>query len=1021
MALAISQESYNSLPALYANAGKWVSGQFELKNNYYKGSGNSNTITALGTTLTIQSGNWMDFGFAVGDSITITFTSYLAGNSGVKTYTKTVTYINGNIMYIDTALASPFTNLVFPTSGQVAGMAVSANKLPATVEFTFNLCKNGTQAENSVIDSELNRFTYNSVASMAVNDVVNMVQLGNKSGGMITNVQLRRLADTTAGVFTYKNFRVTYSFLQWGIYEDANLYGAGDCLVPFIKAKTYPLAGNPNGAQTDTNGAKEANTGYFGENYNGGSNPYVFNSISWTDANGDPIDQMDYSGESNFTATITAPNQLDGSSNYRIGLAFRPQTDDLYKNIPTSAFNNLMVNAPDVNFQHSASPSVTVYSGNTNADGARFDLTNLKFSHSAGTLTVSGTVQPNGSCQAFFDELTDGERNMVMWVQVSNYTTSGTTNDEVNVLIYNDDCYDAPTLGVQIPNIVSETLYDHAGQDITNSATPNTTTEDDVLYEAIVQLYNGVTYESISVGISARNSVSGDTFELERITIPFTNVPFVGGQYQLNETIARGFNLPPSTDRNAVRVTLDPTNDGVGSYGVKIEYGFLNRWEYWLAQTGVSDDFFVLADPNNGQNKEWQHYNSGNWQTFVDMYTVSNDVEDFNHFLFKIRSYEDDPTVTCDVTFTAPDGTTPTNLLNNTLHEVAALFTWTGTFTNPWVEVTIEDFESGNRWVMSSELDQGGIAQNPLKPVTGETAIKLTNGGNTLLAELLVDTNLVAASNVSMSFRVFSEPKLSGGYEITQQKEALISYSTTKTSNDTVYSGPLFRIRRSNDDAELDINALPDGLPDTTAMTDFVEGNDGFFVKFYDQAGNGNHGVQTDKLKQVKCISAGSLVTEAGNGILTIKFSGVEYYVLTSTVTQDKPWSQVMVVNRGNFPIFTLGNTGGDSTLRWEGVATGDIYTGFGAVEYNHGANITTGNMLLWATHDTNDETKVYVDGSLFSTLPGDTYAAHSLTWFGRSGSGYLTAPVQEFIAYEQDKTTEMAGINTILTDKYGL
>ena len=311
MALKISAESYNGLPALYANAGKRVETQFKLKNNYYIGSGTSNTITALGNTLTLQYGNFMDYGFVVGDTITVAFLSFLGiPNNGVQSVTRTITYINGNIMYIDTALTTVFDNKVFPTEGQFSGMKISSTKLPQSVEFSFNLTKDGIESVNSVLDGELNRFIYNSANTMAVSDVVNMVQLGNKSGGIITNVTLTRTANTTDALYSYSNFTVDFDFVQWGLFESQELYGAGNYLAPFIYAKTLPLAGNPNGAMTDDNGAKQANVGWFDENYNGGNSPYLSQYIELFDANGDSITQVDYSGSTDFEAVLTTPNQL---------------------------------------------------------------------------------------------------------------------------------------------------------------------------------------------------------------------------------------------------------------------------------------------------------------------------------------------------------------------------------------------------------------------------------------------------------------------------------------------------------------------------------------------------------------------------------------------------------------------------------------------------------------------------------------------------------------------------------------
>lgn len=1020
MACKISSEKYNLLPALYANAGKWVDAEFVIKNNYYVGSGTSNKITALGDTLTFDNLEWMNEGFAVGDTITVGFQSYLPGsNNGAKSYTRTITYINGNILYLSSALPAPFTNLVYPTSGQVAGMYVTANKAPEQVEFSFNLSRNGIESQNSFIDNEINRFIYNAVSGLSVGVPVTMSQMGNKSGGIIKNVQLTRLTDTTASIYTYKNYKITFKFLQWGLFEDPTLYGADNCPVPYIFAKTLPLAGNPNGAQTDNNGAQEANTGFFGENYNGGTNLYTLNGISWTDSLGNSIPKMDYSGESNFVATITAPGQTDGVSVYRIGMAFRPESEELYKNLITSAENNFMLNAPEVNFLHSVTPDPTVYAGALNVFGAAFDLKNLKFEHNAGILNVSGTVVPNSNCVDFFEDLTDGERNIAIWVQISNHLTSGTTNNEVNLLIYNDDCYDAPTLGVQYPFVVSEELFDHSGLDISANALPNTTTEDDLLYTANIQLEENIEYDGLRLAISARNSSTGEVFELENVPITFSDVPFIGGKYQINKSIARNFNLPATSDRNAITIALNPANDATGVYGVEINYGFMSRWEYWIALNTVSDDFFDLSEPNNGKNHNWKRYNNGDWATFVDLYVIKEGVEDFNHYNFKIRGYEDDPNVTATETITTSQGQTPTNFLVNDLHTLSVLFTWNTAFVNPWVEITCEDYESGNRWIVSSVLDIGSNPANPFKPLDGETKVKLTAVGVTLKADVLFDTNLVNANSISMTYRVFAEPKDMYCYPITFRKDAALAYSVYKISGDDVYNGPLMRIQRSSDNTEMDIYATPSGLIDVNAAEAFAGGGDARVSILYDQSGSGCHATQTTYANMAEFVKAGSVILDVDNNLPTWKYTGTTcFYNLAYALQQGEEFTQISVLRRNTGDqAVTLGSDTGLTAI-WDATGINDIITFFGAAPFVLGNEPTTTTSILSVVHKDTDLSYYQLNGS-GSGIGGDTTLIKSMIYLNRYSTNYGRGNQQELIVWQRDKSLSLAELTTNIQNRF--
>lgn len=1030
MALKITSEKYNGLPALYANAGEWVDCEITLRNSYHVGSGSNAPISSLGTILTFPNVQWGQNGFVAGDVVTIKFYNYSLGAS-IITYTRTITYVNGNELHIDTPLPGAVYNagIDFPNGSNLSGMFVDAVKLPQQIDFIFNLTKNGISSPNSILDGEINRFMYNETNTMiTVGDTATMVQLGNKSGGMMTIPEIERLADTTDAFNTFSNWKITFKFLQWGIFENNTVYGASNCLVPYVKGTSYSLVGNPNGILSDIGGATQSNTGFFDENYNGQPNNYSFQSIQWTDSLGNTIDKMDFSADSNFIATFTAPNQLNGTSKYNIGLAFRPADDALYKNKFTSAFDNLLVNAPDVDFLHSATPSATVYNGFANVQGVQIDLTNLQFYHSGGTLTVSGTTQPNSTAYNFFSNLPDGERNMVIWVRISNHSTSGSLSDEVNLLCFNDDNYDAPTIGVQYPYIVDETLFDHAGMDITPIVTPNTTTEDDVLYISNIMLNRNEQLDGIRLSISMRNDVTDESFSLENSLFSFVGVPYIGGVYQLNLSQPRNFNLPLTTDRNAININLNPALDDLTQYGVQIQYGFLNDWRYWKQLLNANDAFFNMTEPNNGLNRDWQHYLNGDWYASIDTYVIKNGVEDFNHFEFKIRNYEDDPQVTATSLLTDSLGNNPTNLLANEIHELKVGFDWANAFTDEWVEFTIEDFEGGNRWVASSVLDLEQTGANPFKPLAGETKIKLTNLGTILTAECLIDTNVVNAQKVSLSYRVYASPREMVGYIISYKKDAELAYSIArKISNDSVYDGALIRVRRDSDDEEMDITHLNSEL-DVDTLLDFVGAGNGYVTKIYDQAGAGCHAYQNNTTKQGLIVESGVLITS--NGLPALKLNNTApytHYNLTYNVINSGLVYQTWVFERNDTGgVLALGggvSAGNDEEYFTGGVisyGSGDVISRLNPSVVNYGIDDTLGHELISIQND-GTNTEAFINGVSYSTV-FDPFT--SVIQFNRLLASDIfngTDNFQELIYWRKNKTAERTAIEQNIINYYGL
>lgn len=81
------------------------------------------------------------------------------------------------------------------------------------------------------------------------------------------------------------------------------------------------------------------------------------------------------------------------------------------------------------------------------------------------------------------------------------------------------------------------------------------------------------------------------------------------------------------------------------------------------------------------------------------------------------------------------------------------------------------------------------------------------------------------------------------------------------------YTGPLLRVRRSNDNAELDIGAVAtpdangDRFLDTVALLAFTGANSGLVTTWYDQSGNGRHAPQPTTTSQPRIVNAGVVDT----------------------------------------------------------------------------------------------------------------------------------------------------------------
>lgn len=84
------------------------------------------------------------------------------------------------------------------------------------------------------------------------------------------------------------------------------------------------------------------------------------------------------------------------------------------------------------------------------------------------------------------------------------------------------------------------------------------------------------------------------------------------------------------------------------------------------------------------------------------------------------------------------------------------------------------------------------------------------------------------------------------------------------------YAGPLIRLRRSSDNAELDIGYDGAGLLDTAAASAFIGGGTGYAAVLYDQSGLGRHLLQSTTAKQPTYLAGSSAI----NAVPSFSFGG---------------------------------------------------------------------------------------------------------------------------------------------------
>ena len=256
----------------------------------------------------------------------------------------------------------------------------------------------------------------------------------------------------------------------------------------------------------------------------------------------------------------------------------------------------------------------------------------------------------------------------------------------------------------------------------------------------------------------------------------------------------------------------------------------------------------------------------------------------------------------------------------------------------------------------------------------------------------------------------------------------------------TAHTGSAVRVRRSSDDTEQDIGFDADGNFYTSVLESFCSGTDGFVTTWYDQTSNGLNTTQTDTAKQPKIYdSTTGVSTPSLSGINSRPAIGINGTVtspalVSSTSTPDISggYSYYAVIDQAGYNqgIFAFGtyNVGFRMYAHTTGQAThthgnnqgvnivstgyanfGQRIAGSGVMQSAHYDGSTTGACFI--TRD--DGYNVTGERTNLSSLPSDVGSSINLL------VGQMQRPVQEFIFFGEDKSSQRKEIENAINNYY--
>ena len=694
----------------------------------------SNSVLKVGNSFTLQNGsNWEDYGFFTGAIIT---GDYENGSSHSIPANTTITFVDGATIHLS-------SNLAGGDGSYTIGM-FTLKEFADAIGFDFNLVPNiGAGNEFSVIDGEAIRFIAD-VSGLAVNGTVVPSQLGNKSGASQISALIRRILDSGLN----KRYEIEVNFNPWTV-KDTSMYFSTACPKPWISIKAFPEFQNVALFLETINTPSDANIGLKNEVGNGGTSDYSLTYCNFEDGDGNTLPSIDYNQETFFEIKISGV--FSASSKFNLVLFHDSQDETTFKNLPTNFDQNLFA------IKNNSPLSIGVVGGNiasaSRPDGAEISINNLEITQFSTYVILTGSFVPNSTFTTVFNNKNATDRAYNFWVRCENPNLNSNNIRPVWVEV-SESNFSKAFISLGNYNIRNLGTFDHSFNLVQKRIK-----EDDIRsnFEFLLPTFNN-DFQKITVGIKAKNTVTNEFFWLENFFADLTAIPMLpNGTKPVNLVQTRPFNLSPSNPNNVVKIIRKPANDIPNNYGVGIEYSYLARWEYWLQQLNTALAFY------GNSTKDWFDYQITDWDVVLSLEIETADGNYINDYSAEIFNYDDWSGVT-SVEFFREDGVTAiTNPIigENTHVKITFEHDDLTILSNKWAQMTVESFEQAPRWDLSSVWNWANVNQNPLKPLNGQTKLKVTSNVGSVVIEGLLDVSkLPNPTKISITGRLFSDEKI---------------------------------------------------------------------------------------------------------------------------------------------------------------------------------------------------------------------------------------------------------------------
>lgn len=690
---------------------------------------------------------WSGIGAVAGDTL---FFSLVDQEGTDLTGSSIINVVDGNTLVLDFSLPVQFT--------ASEGYAY-INKTPQAVDSFINLIpSDSTGSTESIIDGTVVRVSNSNISGLAVGSDAPLIEVGNRSGGIVNFAKIYRLENTSLYGGTVYNYRIEINFTWWlfmSIFNQDYFFDI-KTVTPFVRSSFYPIFNNFGTALTaDFKPETDGNSGFRNENFNQNESQFKIESFIWKDLEDNVIEAFDYSKQVKFELELSTLDTF--GTNF--GLIFFNDIQEISEISADASNNNGSFNharhtilAEKSDLTQTSGQSFISYAGK---NGEEIEFTDISISISGSIATISGQTSPNSEFIDNFSNPENSDKRFVLLVRSETASVpSSNYSKTVNTTAWEGDGEIAPIILGGFP-FHDEIIFDHVNGSVVLGKNPTIIIEDDNRLFLQPRFDRGKVYKSVTFKNIVQNLVNGDFFELESYNFPLDQTILVDGTQDINISLDTYFaGLFPASSLNSKFIIQKNGDNTAEKYGLDFVFPFLQKWESWLPQIGADIQFQPSA------NKDWRNYQlPPEWYLAMSVEIEVEEGSYRNIYPYIIADYNASTFVDYVIEFERLDGTPITAPLND--EDVKMRVIWTGSANiNPsWCMITVEPTNTSPRHVISSYYEQGAQPLNPLIPING-SGDKLTisgNGTTTIINECIFSPSRINGVNgVKFTVRIES-------------------------------------------------------------------------------------------------------------------------------------------------------------------------------------------------------------------------------------------------------------------------